>query len=197
MSKAEELLETLDSANSVMLLSADASSEPHIVIGSDRFITVPDELKRLAVQYDHNVETVTFDCPRYWDEHDMSEWTVYINFRRSDNKAGQYCTTNITVDANNPTIMHFEWTISINVTRAKGMLDFNVCIQDTNEDGAVSHHWNSELCNDCYISEGFELGISDDEDSADAAIPSDTKVYIGANELTYISDLWFDTNDYT
>lgn len=32
-------------------------TEPHIVVGSDRMITVPDELKNIAVQYDHNVET--------------------------------------------------------------------------------------------------------------------------------------------
>ena len=47
--------------------------EPHIVIGYDRVVTVPDQLKRLAVQYDHDIETVTFDCPRYWGKHDMSQ----------------------------------------------------------------------------------------------------------------------------
>ena len=55
--------------------------EEHIKIGLDRHITVPESLKRIAVQYDHNVETVTFDCPRYWDGHDMSKMTVYINYR--------------------------------------------------------------------------------------------------------------------
>ena len=47
-------------------------SEPHIVIDSHRAITVPEQLKRIAVQFDHNFETVTFDCPRYWDGHDLS-----------------------------------------------------------------------------------------------------------------------------
>lgn len=197
MSNAEILLNSLDNDYGIATTSADASTEPHIIIGSDRFITVPDELKRLAVQYDHDVETVTFDCPRYWDEHDMSEWAVYINFRRSDNKVGQYCTTNITIDADNSTIMHFDWTISKNVTRAKGMLTFNVCIQAIDEEGDELHHWNSELCSDCYISEGFEVGVFDDEETVDAAIPSDTKVYIGSNELSYVSALWFDTNNYT
>ena len=53
MSKAEELLNTLSTAT-VSTLLADSSTEPHIVIGEDRFITVPSELKRIAVQYDHD-----------------------------------------------------------------------------------------------------------------------------------------------
>lgn len=193
MSKAEELLNSLDSANSVMTLSADASAEPHIVIGSDRIIAVPDQLKRIAVQYDHNVETVTFDCPRYWDEHDMSEWTIYINYRRPDNKVGEYKITNITVDSADPAIMHFNWTVSKNVTRVNGKLIFNVCIQNVDEEGAVAHHWNSELCSDCYISEGFETSVSDGAET----ISSDTLVYIGTDELTAISQLYFDTNETT
>lgn len=193
MSKAEELLDTLDSANGVMLLSADASTELHIVIGSDRNITVPDQLKRIAVQYDHNVETVTFDCPRYWDEHDMSGWTVYINYRRPDNKVGEYIATDIVVDGDDPAIMHFNWTVSKNVTRANGKLTFKVCIQDADEEGAVAHHWNSELCGDCYISEGFETSVSDGVES----IASDTLVYIGTDELTAISQLYFDTSETT
>lgn len=192
MSKAEELLNSLDNSG-IMVLSADASTEPHIVIGSDRFITVPDELKRLAVQYDHDVETVTFDCPRYWDEHDMLEWVVYINYRRSDNKVGQYRATNVIADPDDSAIMHFDWTISKNVTRANGTLIFNVCIKESDDIDEL-HHWNSELCKDCYVSEGFELGISDDE-AADAAIFTNTKVYIGTDEVTAVPTIWFDTNN--
>lgn len=194
MSKAEELLNSLDNSG-IAVLSADASIEPHIIIGDDRFITVPDELKRLAVQYDHDVETVTFDCPRYWDEHDMSEWIVCINYRRPDNKVGEYRATNITVDDNNPSIMHFDWTVSKNVTRVKGTLTFSVCIKDSVDEDNELHHWNSEICKDCYISEGFELGVSDDEETADPAISPNTKVYIGAHELSYVSSIWFDTSE--
>ena len=60
MSGAEELLN-----REATTYLARLEAEPHIVIGEDRFITVPSELKRIAVQYDHNIETVTFDCPRY------------------------------------------------------------------------------------------------------------------------------------
>lgn len=156
MSKAEELLYSLDTTRSVARL-ANMSTEPHIIIDDDRNVTVPDELKRLAVQYDHDIETVTFDCPRYWDEHDMSEMAVYINYLRTDKETGAFKATNVTVDDNDDSIMHFDWTISRNVTEVNGQLVFLVCIKKTDADGNERNHWNSELCKTCYVSEGLEM----------------------------------------
>lgn len=158
MSKAEELLNTLSTAT-VSTLLADSSTEPHIVIGEDRFITVPSELKRIAVQYDHDIETVTFDCPRYWDDHDMSEMRIYINYLRSDVETGCYKAQNITVDSSDENIMHFDWTISRNVTETFGKIVFLVCVKKTDDNGNEKNHWNSELCKDCYVSEGLEYDI--------------------------------------
>ena len=158
MSKAEELLNTL-STTTVSTRLADSSTEPHIVIGDDRFITVPSELKRIAVQYDHDIETVTFDCPRYWDDHDMSEMRIYINYLRSDAETGCYKAQNITVDSSDENIMHFDWTISRNVTETFGKIVFLVCVKKADENGNEKNHWNSELCKDCYVSEGLEYDI--------------------------------------
>lgn len=148
MSQAEELLNSLDISST--------SEESHIVIGKDRFIVVPDKLKRIAVQYDHNIETVTFDCPRYWDEHDMSGMSIYINYLCADKEPGIYKAENVTVDTNDTTVMHFDWTITKNVTMASGQIAFLVCIKNTGTDGVEKNHWNSEICKDCYISDGME-----------------------------------------
>lgn len=152
MSQAENLLNTLNTTASL----ANTSEEPHIVIGDDRVITVPDQLKRLAVQYDHDIETVTFDCPRYWDEHDMSQMSVYINYLRSDIYRATYKADNVTVDATDDSIMHFDWTISRNVSLVTGKIIFLVCVRKTDDNGNEVNHWNSELCKDCYVSEGLE-----------------------------------------
>ena len=152
MSKAENLLNSLNTPSGLV----NESEEPHIVIGYDRVVTVPDQLKRLAVQHDHDVETVTFDCPRYWDEHDMSKMSVYINYLRSDTYQAAYKVPTVTVDANNSSIMHFDWTISRNVSSVTGKIVFLVCVKKTDADGNESNHWNSELCKDCYVSEGLE-----------------------------------------
>ena len=153
MSQAEELLTSL---NATELLSVE-SEEPHIVIDDNRIITVPDKLKRLAVQYDHDIETVTFDCPRYWDDLDMSQMKIYINYLRSDTYTGTYKAQNITVDETDDTIMHFTWTVSKNVSMVFGKIVFLVCVRKTDESGNEVNHWNSELCKDCYISEGLEV----------------------------------------
>lgn len=132
------------------------AAEGHIVIGKDRQITVPNSLKRIAVQYDHNVETVTFDCPRYWDGCDMSEMSIYINYRGPKGSSGMYKATNVEVDKYYINTMHFDWSITKNVSMIPGKIAFQVCIKRVDDEGNEAIHWNSEICKDCYISEGLD-----------------------------------------
>ena len=157
MSQAEELLNSL-TENDISLQSANPETEPHIVVGDDRFISVPKELQRIAVQYDHDVETVTFDCPRYWDDLDMSDLSIYINYMRKDRVVGIYKATDISVDTTNDRIMHFNWKISRNVTEVVGQIKFLVSVKKGDADGNEVNHWNSELNTEMYISEGLEAG---------------------------------------
>lgn len=149
MSQAEELLSTLS-------VSGSTGTEPHIVIADDRYIDIPAELKSIAVQYDHNVETVTFDCPRYWDEHDFSTMRVYINYLTPDGRIGQYVCNDVAVDDTDNSIIHFSWTISNNVTQVKGNISFLVCIKSSDASGDVDIHWNSRLNTDMVILPGLE-----------------------------------------
>ena len=155
MSRADELLDAV-SNEGIALYTADPTTEAHIVVDSNRFITVPEELKRIAVQFDNNMETVTFDCPRYWDGIDMSKMKVYINYLTKSNVRGMYWAEKVTVDPQDDTIMHFDWLITRNVTLVKGPISFLVCIRDVDEEGNESNHWNSELNQEMYVSEGLE-----------------------------------------
>lgn len=152
MSQAENLL------NKSSARIADPSVEGHIVIDPvTRIITIPEELKRIAVQYDHNIETVTFDCPRYWDEHDMSLMKIYINYMRSDDETGSCLATNVVVDEYDEDIIHFDWTIEGFMTAIPGPISFLVCVKKPGEDENEMRHWNSELSiDDIYVSEGLE-----------------------------------------
>ena len=127
--------------------------EPHIIIGTDRFITVPTSLRRIAVEHDHNVETVTFECPRYWDEHDLSKMAIYINYVLSNGYADSYPADNVAVEDD---VMLFTWTIKREVTQVSGSIKFIVCVKNTDDQGNESNHWNSELCEDMYVSKGLE-----------------------------------------
>ena len=150
MSLAEKLLDGMTAGGPAVYNTS--TPEQHIIINADRTVFVPEDLKRIAVQFDHNIETVTFDCPRYWDGLDMSQMNVYINYIRSDNQTGAY-TAEIT--SSDDTTMYFNWTIDRNVTEVKGEIAFLVCVKKV-VDGEEVNHWNSELCRECYISEGLE-----------------------------------------
>jgi hypothetical protein len=131
-------------------------SESHIVVGKDRFIIVPPELKRIAVQGDHNVETVVFDCLRYWDNHDLSTMRLYISYLRADGSAGSFLAENIVVDETDDEMIHFTWTITHHTSEIKGALRFLICAKKVDNDGNEVNHWNSEINDDMYVSEGLE-----------------------------------------
>ena len=150
MGKAEELLMT--SAYSTRDIGSGYAEE-HIVIGRDRVIIIPDSIQKIGVQFDHNIETVTFDCPRFWDKHDMSTMKIYINYMRSDGHVGMHLCSNIVAEDD---IMHFDWTISGDVTTIQGYLSFLVCIKRVDEEGNEAQHWNSMLNKELYIAEGLE-----------------------------------------
>lgn len=155
MSQADELLNNL-TENDISQYTAEPEIEPHIVIDSNRFISVPESLRRIAVQYDNNVETITFDCPRYWDGIDMYGMRIFINYSLENNYKDMYYVDNIRIDEENPDIMHFEWTISRNVTSVKGRVAFLVCIHKVDSDGIEINHWNSEINREMYVSDGLE-----------------------------------------
>lgn len=156
MSQAEDLLNGIAVDDDAVISSPYVEDEPHVIIGLDRFIKVPDSLKRIAVQYDHNMRTVTFDCPRYYDGRDMSEMRVYIIAIGHDKTPHGYIADNVRVDTDDTNMMHFDWTINRPMTDVKGSLVLQVCARRTDSDGNSINHWNTELNKDLYISEGSE-----------------------------------------
>lgn len=157
MSQAEALLDILpDEGQTEVAAYSVESEEGHIVIGANRFITVPEKLRRLGVAGDHNIETVTFDCPRYWDEHDLSTMAIYINYICANGKVGAYVADNVRANDSDDSMIHFDWTISKNVTQARGAIIFLVCAKQTDDNGESTLRWHSERCSQAYISEGLD-----------------------------------------
>lgn len=152
-------------ATAAELFASLNTEEPHIVINSDRTVTIPEELKSAVVQYDHNIETVTFDCPRYWDGNDLSEMTVSITYERPDGHEGSYICKNVTIDSNDSNVMHFDWTISSDATEAAGNLLFIVCVKKAYVDGTTSQIWHSRRCETFPVIKGLKC--------AQPATPSD------------------------
>lgn len=140
--------------------AGSGADEPHIVINDDRSITVPEELLALGVQYDRNVETVTIDCPRYWDGHDLSEMLLFVNFVHYEpsNTSIQYSVDidQLTLASMDEERMLLEWTINASAMRYDGTLAWLVCAKTIDNAGNELLHWNSQICYDTKVHKGLE-----------------------------------------
>lgn len=156
MSTAEELLRGLNDSD----LAREVSDEEHVVVGADGYLIVPSSLKKLGVQNDHNMNTVRFDCLRYWDGRDLMQTRMFINYMRSDGKVGMYMVEDMVVDEADNNIIHFSWSVSDNATAAAGTVTVILCAKKSNSSGYMINHWHSELNTDFYVSTG--LGKADE-----------------------------------
>ena len=142
----------------------------NVVIKKDRTVTVPASEAKIGVQYDHNVNAITFDCPRYPDDDrsvDMSTMQIYINYMLPDKTLGSYLAENVKVDTNNPDTIHFDWKITRNVTQVKGALQALVCIKKVDAEGNELYHWNTDLIQSFRVGEGMECLETISSDYAD------------------------------
>lgn len=156
MSQAEDLLNSLSEDEVAAYASLNPETEPHIVINPDRTVTVPESLLHIAVERDHNIETVTFDCPRYWDGHDLSQMKLRIVFQRPDGHREPHLAENVRVDSDDTNMIHFDWTISSNVTLVRGNISFTVCAKLTNAEGVSEREWHTRLNQDLIVDEGMD-----------------------------------------
>lgn len=131
----------------------------HVVISKNRTVSVPNSLMKIGIQYDHKVNKITFDCPRYPDEDpsiDMSGMQIFINYMLSDKTLGASAGINVCVDSENEDIMHFDWQITNAITKVKGVLSVLVCIKQMDSDANEIYHWNSDLFQKFSVGEGME-----------------------------------------
>ena len=155
MTEAEKLLATLD-VNDPKLLPIPSKDDGYFIIGEDRVITVPDGLKRIAVQYDVEVEAVMFECPRYFNGIDLTKLDMYVNYMRADGAMSSYHIEDVTVDPENDKQIHFTWLIGGYLAEVAGDLQFIISGSKTDESGNVVNKWNTEINTELRVSNGMQ-----------------------------------------
>lgn len=155
MTEAEKLLATLD-VNDPKLLHIPSKDDGYFIIGEDRVITVPDGLKRIAVQYDVEVEAVMFECPRYFNGIDLTKLDMYVNYMRADGAMSSYHIEDVTVDPENDKQIHFTWLIGGYLAEVAGDLQFIISGSKTDESGNIVNKWNTEINADLHVSNGMQ-----------------------------------------
>lgn len=152
MSLAENLLNSLDeTAYENSRIAGFEPEEAHIVVGQDRVIIVPNNLKTIAVKGDKDIETVTFDCVRFWDENDLSTFAIYINYILPNGDEGTYIPKNITKLDD---IFTFDWEIGSEITYVSGKLTFWIVAKLTDDNETLIKQWSSLQNSDCSIAQG-------------------------------------------
>lgn len=122
---------------SPLMLNPD--EEPVIEINSDlRKISIPDELKNIAVAGDHLSETIYFHMPRYFDGDDLSNRDCLIRFINAGNEYGESDVCNIEIFDD---YIKFGWAIDNNATRYSGILTFTVQFE-TVQNG-IEYQWQT------------------------------------------------------
>lgn len=137
------------------------SVESRITIDRDRNMIVPEELRKRIIQYDHNIETIGIDCPRYWDGRDLSEMKILVNYvvDKSKGICSSYLVESVTVDDagdKETDMMHFDWIVKEDATQKDGLLPLFVCAQVIDELGNTENHWSSRLNEEIDIGKSYK-----------------------------------------
>ena len=128
--------------------------------------------KLVLIQYDHNSERFTFECPRTVDDHDMSLCNRvevhYINTGTNNSKnTGIYEVDDLQVSPDNDRVVTCSWLISQNATQNVGKLNFVIRFACIGEDGIVEYAWNTSIYSDIVVSKSIYNGEEFVEDYID------------------------------
>lgn len=128
--------------------------------------------KLILIQYDHNSERFTFECPRNVDEHDMSLCNRveihYINTGTGNARStGVYEVRDLQVAQDTNNVVTCSWLISQNSTQHVGKLNFVIRFACIAEDGTIEYAWNTNIYSDIVIAKGIYNGDQFVEDYVD------------------------------
>lgn len=185
MSLAENLLNSLDeTAYANTRIAGGGIEEEHIVVDASRNITVPSNLKTIAVKGDKDIETVTFDCVRYWDGHDLSQFAIYLVYVLPNGKNGTYVPN---ISKVSDEYYSFDWTLGTEITKYNGSLKISIIAKKTDDNGELLYQWGSFVNSELTISDGLDVGeiiVDDSEvDIVSQAVGKVNEVYAKFGDL--------------
>lgn len=124
-----------------------------------RVITNATETKLHLVQYDHNSERLTFEIPRYVEEHDMSLCNRvevhYLNTGPSGRNSDVYIVEDMAVSDEDDSKVEFSWLVSQNATRMAGSLNFVVKFKCMEED-IITYSWSTTTFAGIKVGDGLD-----------------------------------------
>lgn len=127
MATADELLATSD------VLWVDVES---------RQIEIPPSIKLLGVMSDDGVQKLKFAMPRFYNDIDLSIYTVYVNYENAKGSRNSYIVMDKVATADTIT---FTWVVQRAVVEYPGTVKFIVCLRKTDAYGTIDSEFNTAI----------------------------------------------------
>ena len=128
-------------------------SDPHFIVDLITRKVISNTDKSDLVQFDHNSERITFECPRYIEGHDTLNCNkVVINYL-DDDLPGVYEVDDLKMK-DSDTVM-FSWLISSNATQKTGKIFFAITFMCVQTNGDVTYRWNTAINEGLKVIEGM------------------------------------------
>ena len=150
--------------------------------------------KNSVIQHDHNSERVTFEIPRYFEDHDMSQCNVvqvhYINIdsQTGEKNVGIYTVDDLQVFPDDEKTVVLSWLISHNATKLVGPLHFLLRFSCVAEDGTIDYAWNTAVYSGFTVASGIYNSEQIEETYADVLEQWRKDIVNGKTAYEYAQD---------
>ena len=177
-----------------------ADADKHFVIDPITRSIKNQSGKLVLIQYDHNSERFTFECPRYIDEHDMSLCNKveihFINTGTGNSKrTGVYETNDLKISSDTEDLVTFSWLISQNATSYVGKLNFVIRFACISDEAVIEYAWNTGIYSDITISKSIYNGEEFVEDYVDVLEMWKQDLYAEGLKISTIEQTTTSTED--
>lgn len=139
-------------------------ADTHFTIDAETMvITNTNAAKNKLRVGDHNSEVLTFEIPRYIENHDVllcdKIGIHYMNAgtNKVDVSKDVYWVTDAAVSEEDENIVLFSWLVSGNATKYVGLLSFGIMFGCLEEDNTYSYVKNTEIFSGITISDGYNF----------------------------------------
>lgn len=166
---------SLENALTLAEASSFANDDKTLVIDNNlRTIRVPTSFV-FGVYNDKDVLSVPFEMPRYYDDIDLSDFSIRINYRNAIDDGGIYEVPSKTVESD---LIKFEWLLGENVFVSAGTVRFIVCLRKI-EGSSVVKEFNTTIATGTVL-QGLEI---EDQEAVETATETGS-ITIGNTVLT-------------
>lgn len=107
-----------------------------------RTITIPPSIEHMGVESDDDVLRLYFAMPRMYNDIDLSDFVVRINYQNANGEIDVYLVDDNAAGADEIT---FSWNIRRKVVAYRGKVRFIVCLKRLDDQGNVLQEFNSSV----------------------------------------------------